>query len=119
MYLGSAENYLTIGGFIYGFDAGPAVRFGIGDSFDASFEVSFSFTGGKKSFTNYVQAGSEVFPGPEPFGSYQFSMFGPNARLMARYEFPKGIPIAISAVGYGSPTFENHSVVSGWSPDAK
>lgn len=117
MYLGSEENSLTIGGGIYGFEVGPAFRIALGSDLDIDLGLSFSYTGGVKTFADYAQAGAVVLPGT--FGSYAFAMFGPNAFVRGRYRFPRSLPLALSISAYGSPFFENHSAVSGWDPEPK
>ncbi len=117
MYIGNEISYLGISGYVVGFDLGPGFRLPNTGTLETELGFSFSYRGGTKFFSDFSQDGTVFFPGQ--FGSYVFKMFGPDAWLSLGLGPWANLPLTISLRAHGSPLFENHSLVSGWSPDPK
>ncbi len=117
MYLGTDDDFLTIGGYMAGFEAGALWRLLDSPLWRLDVLACFSLLKGNKTFTDFTSSGTIINEGE--FGSYSFTMFGPNARLALTAQPSKHLPLTIRSTVFGSPLFENHNSVTGWSADPK
>lgn len=109
MYLGYTSKYVTIGGFILGFNADLGIRPINDKNYFLELRAGFVLNGGMKLFFDYAQNNTVVHPGAS--GYYNFIMFGPEFTLEGRWTFIPSIGLGIQAAAFWSPSYENHSTV--------
>ncbi len=112
MFLGDEKSFLTIGGYLGGFEVGPTLRLIETDKTNLDIALEFSYTQGEKSFTDFEANGSIAKSGT--FGSYAFRLFGPDISASLTTQPSAALPIMLRMQAFGSPHFENHNVVTGW-----
>jgi len=118
MYIGAETSSLTIGGYILGFDARLGWRFADEPRLTAETGFGFSYLGGTKEFSDFTVDESVQKPGN--FGDYAFSMFGPMAYFDLSFRSGDGRGSWSADLSlFGTPRYENHSLVSGWEDTPK